>query len=193
MSVTNFWNNDGKEYSKISPLPSSEWTLRSPIASPRSSSPPSGTGEAIFHKYIDIIHSKPNLPAEAKQSEPLDRPFDFFDDEEFAFGINLLNNNVACVGENITKLIQMGMYVLMSKVKKKHIFLNRVVCKLLFSLQVVVKVAKQNLLLFRSSGFACSYGGSSQAVFFFLFIVFPTRGPWVHLGPLATEVSRILS
>lgn len=77
---------------------------RSPTTT-RSSSP--NRGETIFDKYLDIIHSKSNLSVNDK-SEPTERPFDFFDDEEFAFGINLLNNNVACVGDNITKLIQMG-------------------------------------------------------------------------------------
>lgn len=87
---------------------SGDWTSRSTksLATTRSSSP--SRGEAIFHKYMELIHSKSNLSVEANKAEPNDRPFDFFDDEEFAFGINLLNNNVACVGDNITKLIQMG-------------------------------------------------------------------------------------
>ncbi|XP_026741955.1 uncharacterized protein LOC113504066 isoform X2 [Trichoplusia ni] len=85
---------------------SGDWSGRSPPTT-RSSSPPS-RGEAIFNKYIDLIHSKSNLSTNDKQAEPPERPFDFYDDEEFAFGINLLNNNVACVGDNITKLIQMA-------------------------------------------------------------------------------------
>ncbi|XP_050558326.1 uncharacterized protein LOC118279859 isoform X1 [Spodoptera frugiperda] len=87
---------------------SGDWTSRSTksLATTRSSSP--SRGEAIFHKYMELIHSKSNLSVEANKAEPNDRPFDFFDDEEFAFGINLLNNNVACVGDNITKLIQMA-------------------------------------------------------------------------------------
>lgn len=84
---------------------SGDWTSSPPMT--RSSSPPS-RGEAIFNKYIDLIHSESNLSTDAKGAEPPEHPFDFFDDEEFAFGINLLNNNVACVGDNITKLIQMG-------------------------------------------------------------------------------------
>lgn len=97
--------------SKLKASLSSDWVFHSPIATPRSSSPPSRAGETIFNNYIDIIHSKSNLSTEAKQTESLDRPFDFFDDEEFAFGINLLNKNVACLGDNITKLIQMGQYL----------------------------------------------------------------------------------
>ncbi|XP_022817109.1 metaxin-2 isoform X2 [Spodoptera litura] len=87
---------------------SGDWSSRSTksMTTTRSSSP--SRGEAIFHKYMDLIHSKSNLSVEANKAEPNDRPFDFFDDEEFAFGINLLNNNVACVGDNITKLIQMA-------------------------------------------------------------------------------------
>ncbi|XP_073965007.1 uncharacterized protein isoform X2 [Choristoneura fumiferana] len=111
MSVYNLWDKDAKEAKMKSSL-SSDWTFDSPLATPRSASPPGknagGVGEAIFNKYIDIIHSKSNISMDAKQAEPLERPFDFYDDEEFAFGINLLNHNVACVGENITKLIQMA-------------------------------------------------------------------------------------
>ncbi|XP_075988239.1 uncharacterized protein LOC142984486 isoform X2 [Anticarsia gemmatalis] len=111
MSGVNVWNNDVR---KETPLRStlSDWSPKSPRTpstprTPRSSSPAS-KGEAIFHKYIDLITSKSNLNAKDKEAEPPERPFDFFDDEEFAFGINLLNNNVACVGDNITKLIQMA-------------------------------------------------------------------------------------
>ncbi|KAF9419153.1 hypothetical protein HW555_004238 [Spodoptera exigua] len=87
---------------------SGDWSSRSTKspATTRSSSP--SRGESIFHKYMDLIHSKSNLSVDANKAEPNERPFDFFDDEEFAFGINLLNNNVACVGDNITKLIQMA-------------------------------------------------------------------------------------
>ncbi|XP_045525804.1 uncharacterized protein LOC123715052 isoform X4 [Pieris brassicae] len=106
MSVYNMWDKEVKEPKLKSSL-SNEWVYDSPIATPRSSSPPSKVGEAIFNKYNELIHSKSNIATDAKQSEPLDRPFDF-DDEEFAFGINLLNKNVACVGDNITKLIQMA-------------------------------------------------------------------------------------
>lgn len=100
------WDKEIKEPKLKSSL-SNEWVYDSPIATPRSSSPPSKVGEAIFNKYNELIHSKSNIATDAKQAEPLERPFDF-DDEEFAFGINLLNKNVACVGDNITKLIQMG-------------------------------------------------------------------------------------
>lgn len=85
-------------------------TIETPLSTPRSLSPVSRGGEDIYYKYLDIIHSKTSTTVEEKQPEHQDRPFDFFDDEEFAFGINLLNNNVACVGENMTKLIQMGEY-----------------------------------------------------------------------------------
>ncbi|XP_063898079.1 uncharacterized protein LOC110373783 isoform X2 [Helicoverpa armigera] len=87
---------------------SGDWTSRSTKspATTRSSSP--SRGEAIFNKYIDIINSKSATSVGGNKAEPSDRPFDFFDDEEFAFGINLLNNNVACVGDNMTKLIQMA-------------------------------------------------------------------------------------
>lgn len=111
MSVYNLWEKQPSE-PKLKATLSSEWNFKSPIATPRSASPLSKAGEAIFNNYMDLIHSKSNLSTEAKQVEPLERPFDFFDDEEFAFGINLLNNNVACVGDNITKLIQMGKYSL---------------------------------------------------------------------------------
>ncbi|XP_030022376.1 uncharacterized protein LOC115441655 isoform X2 [Manduca sexta] len=107
MSVYNLWDKDAKEPVLKTSL-SSEWNFKSPVATPRSSSPPSRGGESIFNKYLDLVSSKSNISTEAKQTEPMDRPFDFFDDEEFAFGINLLNNNVACVGHNITKLIQMA-------------------------------------------------------------------------------------
>lgn len=109
MSLYNLWNKEVKEPKLKSSLSnSSEWNLKSPLTTPRSSSPPSRAGETIFQNYIELIKSKSNISTEAKQTEQLDRPFDFYDDEEFAFGINLLNNNVACVGDNITKLIQMG-------------------------------------------------------------------------------------
>ncbi|CAG9573648.1 unnamed protein product [Danaus chrysippus] len=109
MSIYNLWNKEVKEPKLKSSLSnSSEWNLKSPLATPRSSSPPSRAGETIFQNYIELIKSKSNISTEAKQTEQLDRPFDFYDDEEFAFGINLLNNNVACVGDNITKLIQMA-------------------------------------------------------------------------------------
>ncbi|CAG4963906.1 unnamed protein product [Colias eurytheme] len=101
------WDKDIKEPRLKSTL-SPEWIFQSPIATPRSSSPASRVGEAIFNKYNELIHSKSNITNDAKQAEPIERPFDF-DDEEFAFGINLLNKNVACVGDNITKLIQMEM------------------------------------------------------------------------------------
>lgn len=105
MSVQNFWDGEKlKEHSLKSP-PSSTWTIKS---TSRSSSPSSRAGDAIYNKYMDIINSKSNIFSPDDKSDPVDKPFDFFDDEEFAFGINLLNNNVACVGENITKLIQMG-------------------------------------------------------------------------------------
>lgn len=107
MSVYNLWEKETKD-SKLKSSISSEWNFKSSITS-RSPSPPSRVGEAIFNNYLELINSKSNISTEAKQTEPQDRPFDFFDDEEFAFGINLLNNNVACVGDNITKLIQMGM------------------------------------------------------------------------------------
>lgn len=109
MSVYNLWEKDAKE-PKMKASLSTDWTFKSPVATPRSSSPQSKVGEAIFNDYIDLVHSKSNISTEAKQTEPPERPFDFYDDEEFAFGINLLNNNVACVGDNITKLIQMGKY-----------------------------------------------------------------------------------
>lgn len=104
MSVQNFWSDEKLKELNLKSNPSSTWTLKST----RSSSLSTRVGEEIYDKYIDIIHSNSNINTDDKQSEPLDRPFDFFDDEEFAFGINLLNNNVACVGDNITKLIQMG-------------------------------------------------------------------------------------
>ncbi|XP_053621164.1 uncharacterized protein LOC128681367 isoform X2 [Plodia interpunctella] len=109
MSVYNLFEGERKEPSFNGTIPA-PWKAKSPAPSPRSSSPHSNSriGEAIFNDYIDLVNSKSNISTDAKQSEPLDRPFDFFDDEEFAFGINLLNNNVACVGDNITKLIQMA-------------------------------------------------------------------------------------
>lgn len=112
MSVYNLWDKDAKEPILKNSL-STDWTFKSPVATPRSSPPPSRAGETIFNKYIDLVHSKSNISTEAKQTEPPERPFDFFDDEEFAFGINLLNNNVACVGDNITKLIQMGWFYIL--------------------------------------------------------------------------------
>ena len=107
MSVYNLWISDIKE-SKLKTSVSSEKAIQSPLASSRSSSPPPRLGEAIFNNYIELIKSKSTVSSEAKRTEPLDKPFDFFDDEEYAFGINLLNNNVACVGDNVTKQIQMG-------------------------------------------------------------------------------------
>lgn len=107
MSVYNLWISDIKESNPKTSI-SSEKAAKSPLTNSRSSSPPSRVGEAIFNNYIELIKSKSTLSSEAKQTEPLDKPFDFFDDEDYAFGINLLNNNVACVGDNITKLIQMG-------------------------------------------------------------------------------------
>ncbi|CAH2208340.1 jg26659, partial [Pararge aegeria aegeria] len=110
MSNYGLWNKEDVPDPHMKTALSSEWTLKSPRSSPRSSSPPpsSRAGEAIFNKYNDLINSRTNMTTDAKQViEPLEKPFDFFDDEEFAFGINLLKNNVACVGENITKLIQM--------------------------------------------------------------------------------------
>lgn len=117
MSVYDLWNNkDGlKDSTKIKTALSSEWTFKSPRSSPRSTSPPppSRAGEAIFNEYNELIYSKTNVSTDAKQLiEPLEKPFDFYDDEELAFGINLLKNNVACVGENITKLIQMCEYLI---------------------------------------------------------------------------------
>ncbi|XP_050678572.1 uncharacterized protein LOC126974898 isoform X3 [Leptidea sinapis] len=106
MSVYNMWDKELKEPKLKSSL-SNDWSFDSPIATPRSSSPTSRAGDSIFRKYNELIHSKSNLANDAKQTEPLERPFDF-DDEEFAFGIDLLNKNVACVGDNITKLIQMA-------------------------------------------------------------------------------------
>lgn len=139
MSVYNLWDKDAKEAKMKSSL-SSDWSFDSPLATPRSDSPPGrnvgGVGEAIFNKYIDIIHSKSNISMDAKQTEPLERPFDFYDDEEFAFGINLLNHNVACVGENITKLIQMGKYS---------------ICILYINLNIKLKVpAKREIAMFLS-------------------------------------------
>ncbi|VVC86975.1 unnamed protein product [Leptidea sinapis] len=106
MSVYNLWDKELKE-PKLKLSLSNDWSFDSPIATPRSSSPTSRAGDSIFRKYNELIHSKSNLANDAKQTEPLERPFDF-DDEEFAFGIDLLNKNVACVGDNITKLIQMA-------------------------------------------------------------------------------------
>ncbi|XP_045782482.1 uncharacterized protein LOC123879030 isoform X1 [Maniola jurtina] len=110
MSVCDTWNKDTLENPNIKTSLSSEWTFKSPRSSPRSSSPPpsSRAGEAIFHKYNELINSRTNMTDAKQLIEPLEKPFDFFDDEEFAFGINLLRNNVACVGENITKRIQMS-------------------------------------------------------------------------------------
>lgn len=107
MSTYNLRDKDARE-AKLKQSLSTEWKRKSPIVTPRSSSPPSRAGETIVNSYIDIINSKSNISTNAKQTDQVERPFDFFDDEEFAFGINLLNNNVACVGKNITKLIQMG-------------------------------------------------------------------------------------
>lgn len=106
MSVYNFWDKSTTEAKMKSSL-SSEWDFDAPVAIPKSpaSSVCSRVGEVIFNDYIDIVNSKSTLSAHINQPE---RPYDFFDDEEFAFGINLLNKNVACVGDNITKLIQMG-------------------------------------------------------------------------------------
>ncbi|XP_059062433.1 uncharacterized protein LOC131855207 [Achroia grisella] len=106
MCADSLWANDRTK--TLNNTLSSDKPLKSPTVTPRSLSPSSKIGEAIFHKYIDIINSKSNISLDAKKTEPCERPFDFFDDEEFAFGINLLNNNVACVGDNITKLIQMA-------------------------------------------------------------------------------------
>lgn len=84
-------------------------TTQSKTLTPRSLSPIStGKEESIYHKYIDLINSKSNISINEKDAEPPERPFDFSDDEEYAFGLNLLNNNVACVGENISRLVQMG-------------------------------------------------------------------------------------
>lgn len=107
MSVFNLWVNEIKE-PKLKTCLSYDDRFKSPTKTSRSSSPQSRVGEAILNNYIELINSKSNLSADPRQTEALDKPFDFCDDEEFAFGINLLNNNVACVGDNITKLIQMG-------------------------------------------------------------------------------------
>ncbi|XP_045457536.1 uncharacterized protein LOC123667741 [Melitaea cinxia] len=107
MSVFNLWVNEIKE-PKLKTCLSYDDRFKSPTKTSRSSSPQSRVGEAILNNYIELINSKSNLSADPRQTEALDKPFDFCDDEEFAFGINLLNNNVACVGDNITKLIQMA-------------------------------------------------------------------------------------
>lgn len=106
MSVVDFWDVEEKEPN----LKKSDWDLqKSQTSSRRSMSPAqSRVGDAILNNYLELIHSKSNLSTNAKQAEPSERPFDFYDDDEFQFGINLLNNNVACVGENISKLVQMG-------------------------------------------------------------------------------------
>lgn len=114
MSMTNFWNTKERNCSNKNPI-ASQWTTQSvsetaaaDTSSTRSESP-CRNGESICNKYIDIINSKPNLTTEDDKSSDIpEKPFDFFDDDEFAFGINLLNNNVACVGENMSKLVQMG-------------------------------------------------------------------------------------
>ncbi|RVE49760.1 hypothetical protein evm_005630 [Chilo suppressalis] len=105
MSV-HVWDKEYKE-SKTRVSISADWTNKSPMDTPRSPSPPCGVGESIFNDYLDLVHSKSNITNEAKP-ESAERPFDFFDDDEFAFGVNLLNKNVACVGDNITRLIQMA-------------------------------------------------------------------------------------
>lgn len=101
-----------KESTTARTMLSSSWTLRSTQSktlTPRSLSPISTSKEeSIYHKYIDLIISKSNISINEKDAEPPERPFDFSDDEEYAFGLNLLNNNVACVGENISRLVQMG-------------------------------------------------------------------------------------
>lgn len=107
MSVGNDWDSNIKKESTLRSSISPSWTPKS-SHTPRSTSPPSCTGEDLYSKYIDIINSKSNVNANERDTEPPEHPFDFFDDEEFAFGISLLNNNVACVGDNITKLVQMG-------------------------------------------------------------------------------------
>ncbi|KAJ2938178.1 hypothetical protein O0L34_g18519 [Tuta absoluta] len=77
--------------------------------SPRSNSPSSKAGETVFEDYLEILESDSATDAaEANKQDELNKPFDFYDDDEYVFGINLLNNNVACVGDNMAKLIQMG-------------------------------------------------------------------------------------
>lgn len=83
----------------------SDLGLRSP-PTVRSSSSNLKVDQVIIERYTEFIQSKSTLLTNVT-NEPTERPFDYFD-EEFAFGINLLNNNVSCVGNNMTKLIQMG-------------------------------------------------------------------------------------
>lgn len=104
MSVYKLWANDSKEKTNLS-----EWDTLSQ-GSPGTRDTRGSEGALNYNNYIDIIRSKSNISTEGKLTDNGERPFDFFDDEEFAFGINLLNNNVACVGENITQLIQMCKY-----------------------------------------------------------------------------------
>lgn len=101
MSVCNLWPHDSKVKTNAS-----EWDTTSQIYTANSDTR-GGEGTFNLNNYIDVIRSKSNISTEGKITDNSDRPFDFFDDEEFAFGINLLNNNVACVGENMTQLIQM--------------------------------------------------------------------------------------
>lgn len=111
MSVYNMWDKNQKE-AKLKSTLSSDWTYAPPAATPPSPPPSSKVGENIFNNYLELIKSRSNISTEAKQVESTERPFDFYDDEEFAFGINLLKNNVACVGDNMTKLVQMGKILL---------------------------------------------------------------------------------
>lgn len=106
MSVISFWDIEEKEPN----LKKSDWDFQKSQTSSRKSLSPaqSRVGDAILNNYLELIDSKSNLSTTAKQAEPLERPFDFYDDDEFQFGINLLNNHVACVGENMSKLVQMG-------------------------------------------------------------------------------------
>ncbi|XP_013136767.1 PREDICTED: uncharacterized protein LOC106101931 isoform X2 [Papilio polytes] len=83
----------------------SDLGLRSP-PTVRSSSSNLKVDQVIIERYTEFIQSKSTLLTNVT-NEPTERSFDYFD-EEFAFGINLLNNNVSCVGNNMTKLIQMA-------------------------------------------------------------------------------------
>lgn len=106
MSVKNFWEVDENEPN----LKKSNCDFQKSQTSSRrsTSSAQSRVGDAILNNYLELIHSKSNISTNAKQAEQLERPFDFYDDDEFQFGVNLLNNNVACVGDNMSKLVQMG-------------------------------------------------------------------------------------